>query len=65
MELEKALAKIRGKRCELKYSQQDIADKLNISLKTYCFKENGTSEFTFAEIIKLCKIFECKIDDFF
>ena len=65
MILENALAKIRGKRCELKLTQRDMADKLGITLKTYSFKEAGKSEFTFTEILEICSIFECTFNDIF
>lgn len=65
MIIESALAKIRGKRCELKLTQQDMANKLGITLKTYCFKEKGTSDFTLKEVVELCKIFNCTLNDIF
>lgn len=57
--------KIRGKRNELKLSQEDISKQLGISLKTYCLKENGKSDFTLEEVMILLKIFDCKFEDIF
>lgn len=65
MILENAIAKIRGKRCELKITQQEMADRLGITLKTYSFKETGKSDFTFSEILAICTIFNCTFDEIF
>lgn len=65
MVLENALAKIRGKRCELKITQDEMAKRLGITRKTYNHKENGSSEFTFKEVLAICSIFKCSFSDIF
>ncbi len=57
--------KIRGKRCELHLSQEDVAKELSITVKTYNLKENGKSEFTLEEVRKLLKLFNCNFEDIF
>lgn len=65
MVLEKALAKIRGKRAELGLSQTKMAQHLGLSLTAYASKEKGKVQFTLAEVIMLCHIFKCNISDIF
>ena len=57
--------KIRGKRCELKISQREMAEKLGIAGPTYTKKENGQTDFTLEEAKKLCQLFNCKFEDIF
>ena len=57
--------KVRGKRNELKLSQEYVSKQLGITLKTYNLKENGKSDFTINEIVKLLEIFKCKFEDIF
>lgn len=65
MILENVLGRIRGKRCELKYSQRAVAERLGISLTAYAQKENGKREFTITEVFQLCTIFKCNLSDIF
>lgn len=65
MAIEKTLAKIRGKRAELKLSQRNVAQILGISITAYVQKENGKRQFTLLEIYKLCDIFKCSFNDLF
>lgn len=65
MILENALAKIRGKRCELKMSQRELAERIGISQKSYSQKENGIHDFTLTELFQMCTIFKCSISDIF
>lgn len=52
-------------RREHKLKQSDLAKKLHISKQTYYRKENGITEFTQKEMLKLAKIFNCTLDDLF
>lgn len=65
MILENTLARIRGKRCELKLSQRELAEKLGISTKSYSQKENGIHDFTLTELFGICTILKCSISDIF
>lgn len=65
MAIEKTLAKIRGKRAELKLSQRNVAQILGISITAYVQKENGKRQFTLLEIYKLCDIFNCSFNELF
>ena len=47
------LNKLRGLRVEKQMTQQDIADKMGISRKSYALKENGKIKFTIQEAIEL------------
>lgn len=65
MTLENVLARIRGKRAELKLSQRNVAEQLDLSLNAYAQKENGKRQFTLLEIYKLCDIFNCSFNELF
>lgn len=45
--------------------QHELADLLNISVKTYGYKENGKSEFTNNEMFKIARYFNKKVDEIF
>lgn len=57
--------KLKAKRVECGISQQDMANKLGMTITSYNFKENGKREFTIKECIKLVQILECKFEDIF
>lgn len=57
--------KLKAKRVECGISQQDMANKLGMTITTYNFKENGKRDFTIQECIKLVHILECKFEDIF
>ena len=44
--------KLKAKRVECGISQQDMANKLGMTITSYNFKENGKREFTIKECIK-------------
>lgn len=46
-------------------SQGDMAKLLNISLGSYCNKENGIARFTLDEAHKISSTFNMSIDDIF
>lgn len=47
------------------YTQQQMADYLGISAKSYRDKELGRREFTQDEMFEIAKLFNRKIDDIF
>ena len=57
--------KLRGLRAEKNLTQEQVAEKLNITRVTYNAKEKGKTEFTEIEIAKLTKIFKVKRNVFF
>lgn len=57
--------KLKAKRVELGYNQQDMANKLGITTTTYNFKENGKREFTADEISKVLTILQSRYEDIF
>lgn len=57
--------KLKARRVELGYTQLDVANKLDVSLSTYCHKEKGKTDFTINEIIKLLVFLNCKFEDIF
>jgi DNA-binding XRE family transcriptional regulator len=59
------LVKLRGKRVEKGYSQQELAKLLEISTNAYNLKERGIREFRVREINMLLKLLECKYEDIF
>ena len=46
-------------------TQQELADYLNITLKTYCNKEQGISKFTCDEMFALSRYFSKSLEDIF
>lgn len=57
--------KVRGKRCEKRMSQKAMAKELNITEKTYSFKESNRTSFTVDDLIRIAKILDCNLSDFF
>ena len=57
--------KLYVKRMENGYFQKDLARKLGLHQQTYHKKEVGKREFTITEGLKLCEIFDCKLDYLF
>lgn len=57
--------RLKARRVELGYSQDDMAKMLGISLSTYCHKEKGKTSFNIEEIIKLVLFLNCKFEDIF
>ena len=62
---ERVLLKLKGKRVEHGYSQQEIAKELGISTNAYNLKELGKREFRMSEINLLLKLLDCKYEDIF
>ena len=56
-------AKLKGKRAEVSYSMEMIAEKLGITRKGYENKEKGVTEFTRPEILQLIVIFKLSVKD--
>ena len=58
---------IKGARVRLGYTQQDVADRLGLSLSSYKGREDGKTKFTIEEVPKLAEILELsmgQINDF-
>ena len=45
------------------YSQEDVAERLNITSKSYGEYERGDSTLNILRLIKLAEIFECELDE--
>ncbi|ARD47604.1 helix-turn-helix transcriptional regulator [Sporosarcina sp. P33] len=57
--------KLYVKRRESRVKQKEIASVLNINHATYSLKENGKSDFTLKEAMKLAEYFSCTLNDLF
>ncbi len=57
--------RLKAKRVELGYSQQDMAKMLGMCLSTYCHKEKGKTSFTIEEIIRILVLLNCRFEDIF
>ena len=57
--------KLKGKRVEKGFNQTELANKLVISLSSYCQKEIGKVDFTLTEIQDLMYYLNCDFDDIF
>ena len=53
---------IKAWRTEKGFTQEDTAKALGITRQAYRMKESGRTEFTFAEVIVLAKMFDCSLD---
>jgi len=47
---------IKAERVRSKLTQKQIAEKLEMSTTSYCYKESGRRQFTVEEFINICKI---------
>ena len=56
--------KLKGLRKENKFSQEEMARTLNISLRAYQLKEKGESELKLSELIILADKFNMNLTDF-
>lgn len=65
MDTKEICNKIRGKRNEKRITQEEMASRLGMTIKTYNFKENGKAEFSMSEIAGILNILECKFTDIF
>lgn len=57
--------KLRGKRCELGYTLEDMANLLGMSKNCYFRKENGKTDFRLCEVKKILDIFGVEFNDIF
>ena len=55
--------KIRKIREQMEFSQEYMADRLNISQKTYSYIENGRTRLYIDRLEKICKILETEPND--
>ena len=62
---EKVLKRIRLERFTSGFSQEFVANKLNISQSFYARIESGKNRLTVDFLIKLAEIFEIQPEDFF
>jgi len=56
---------LKGLRVMRGLTQQDMAEVLNVSTKTYCKKELGQSDFSLTESKKIADLFEKPIEEIF
>lgn len=56
---------LKGLRVMKGLTQDDMAELLNISVKTYSRKESGNSDFTLTESKTIADLFEKTIDEIF
>lgn len=57
--------RLRAKRVELGLRQEDMANRLGITLATYSLKESGKREFVASEILQILNILNSKFEDIF
>ena len=57
--------KLKGLRVQNNYTQEEMAEKLNISKATYARKENGVSGFNSFEITEILNIFGVRYEEIF
>jgi transcriptional regulator with XRE-family HTH domain len=48
-------------RLERNYTQEHLADELDVSQKTYSNKENGKGKITMRDLLNLSRIYECEV----
>ena len=56
--------KLKDLRKQNKFSQEEMARTLNISLRGYQLKEKGETEFLFSEIVKIADKLGLELNDF-
>lgn len=59
------LIKLKAKRVEKGYTQEELAKLINLGVSNYNLKENEKVNFTYAEIVKILQILDCKFEDIF
>ena len=59
------LLKLRGKRVEKGFTQEEIAKMIGLSTNAYNLKEQGKREFRVREINALLKLLECTYEEIF
>lgn len=57
--------KLKGKRVEKGYTQEQLAKKIGVNTATYNRKEKGLVDFTLTEIQDLMYYLDCDFDDIF
>lgn len=63
--VKRVLLKLRGKRVEAGYTQEELAKLIGVSIATYRLKECGDREFTMSEINSILKLLGCNYEDIF
>jgi len=57
--------KLKGKRCELGYSLEDMSKYLGISKDCYFRKQKGKTDFYLCEVRQILALFDMKFEDIF
>lgn len=57
--------RLKALRTKNRFTQQDMAQMLNISYSTYSMKENGNRDFTISEIEKIRDLFGLSYEQIF
>jgi transcriptional regulator with XRE-family HTH domain len=55
--------RIREKRLRLKFTQQEVAQKIFITQKSYSRLETGETAISVDTLCKICKALQCNLDD--
>ena len=56
------LDKLKDLRKDFGYTQEEVAQKLNISQRAYSHYENGSREIPLELLIEVCKMYEVSMD---
>lgn len=59
------LKRIKAYRVYNEIGQEEMAEKLGISIASYSYKEQGRREFTSSEVGKIAKAFDIPVGDLF
>ena len=54
--------KLKGYRVMAGYTQKDMAEKIEMPLQTYIYKETGRGEFSLTEIKKIFSVLKAKVN---
>ena len=57
--------KLKDKMREKRYSQEKLAEALNIDKSTLNFKLNNKTEFKISEVFKICELLDAEFKDLF
>ena len=60
-DINQVLEVIRNLREQKNFTQEDIANKLNVARVTYTKVENGEIDLTYSRLIKICKILDVSL----
>ncbi|HBE9444690.1 helix-turn-helix domain-containing protein [Clostridioides difficile] len=57
------LQRLKERRVEKKFTQQQLSTAIGMTFKTYSKKENGHREFTVSELEKICFVLEIEASE--